>query len=179
MRKLAVFAAFFLLCTVFASCGGRDNEPPGPTPSTPHTPKVEFGEGKTIPDFHYTLLDGSEGYISENDGKPVFLYFWSTQCTPCASDLPELQSAYEKYSDKVLFFAVTSGETSDTVDDYLLQNSLTFPVILDEDKKIQKLLGITSLPKSAVVGSDGVVTKLTDGTMGEEELDKLISNVLK
>ena len=180
MRKLSSVVAVFLLCAVLFSCGREEDADltvPSPVPVTAAPRSLE--EGKPVPDFHYRLLDDSEGYLSDHIGKPVVLFFWTTQCSPCVSDMPKIQSLYEKYSDKVWFFAVSSGEEMDAVQEYVVDNGIMFPVVFDGKSEIQKLLGIDSLPQSAIIGSGGIVSKRVSGSRSEEEYSELIEDALK
>jgi thiol-disulfide isomerase/thioredoxin len=52
-----------------------------------------------IPDFEFELL-GGEGIIQNSDleGNYYMIYFWSTYCGICISEMPELHDVYETYN---------------------------------------------------------------------------------
>ena len=59
------------------------------------------GEGTSAYDFAFSLfqgeevLGGQELRLSEVSGKPIVLNFWARYCTPCWTEMPELQDFYE------------------------------------------------------------------------------------
>src|SRR5579884_3604182 len=55
----------------------------------------------TLPD-----LDGHPRRLSEYRGKIVLLNFWATWCKPCTTEMPAMQTCYDKMKDKLVVLAI-------------------------------------------------------------------------
>lgn len=70
-----------------------------------------------------SLLAGSRGL-------PVVLNLWATWCTPCAGELPDLDSLSREFSDRCLVVAVDVGDPDSTALLAFLSGApLSFPVV--------------------------------------------------
>ncbi len=111
-----------------------------------------------LPNFEMTLLNGETAALEDYRGKTVLLNFWATWCGPCVGEMPAFQRLTEDYPDDLVILAVNCSEDADTVQEFIDNNSYTFPVILDEDGTIQAMFGgITSIPMTIVLDAEGYV----------------------
>src|ERR1051325_2254739 len=53
--------------------------------------------GTNVADFDFVDFTGKSRRFSEFRGRVVLLDFWASWCSPCLADIPQLQSAYQKY----------------------------------------------------------------------------------
>ena len=68
-------------------------------------------------DFQITVYSGQEVLGGEElafssiftHGKPVVLNFWAGLCPPCRAEMPDLQSVYGEYQDRVLLLGLDIG----------------------------------------------------------------------
>ena len=67
-----------------------------------------------------------------------------------------LQQISENYPELSVVL-VDSGEGAQTVRDFAKRHSLTFTILLDQDKSISNLYHIYSIPTEIFIDSDGVV----------------------
>ena len=74
--------------------------------------------GQEIPDFTVSLTDGSSVTLSEllKEKELVVLNVFATWCGPCQAEFPEMEEAYQKYSDRIEIVAV-SGAMDDTMEE--------------------------------------------------------------
>lgn len=61
------------------------------------------------PDFTAVDGEGNEVRLSDYQGKPVVLNFWATWCGYCKEEMPDFQTAFEKYPD-VQFLMVNATD---------------------------------------------------------------------
>jgi peroxiredoxin len=68
--------------------------------------------GMQAEDFRLTDLAGKEQSLSQYRGKIVLLNFWATWCKPCTTEMPAMQSMYDKLRDKG-FVVIAVNELED------------------------------------------------------------------
>jgi thiol-disulfide isomerase/thioredoxin len=120
-------------------------------------------------DFELQDLSGSTRRLSDYRGKVVFLNFWATWCGPCRFEMPSMEKLYRRFKDKGLeIVAVNLQEDRASVQRFVDQYGLSFPVLLDTTGRIGATYGARSIPTTYIVGRDGFVLA---GTVGTREWD--------
>lgn len=99
-----------------------------------------------------TLLDGRSIALSELRGRPVLVHFWATWCPMCKFE----QAAIDRLSKdhQVVTVAMRSGDSS-TVEHFMVQEGLSFPVIVDDSGELARRFGVRGVPTSFVVDANG------------------------
>ena len=115
--------------------------------------------GKAAPAVVLPLLGGGRSAIQA--GKVTLVDFWATWCAPCRASMPRVQKLYTEYklNGLELYSVDTDDESSDRepqVREFLLQNGLTFPVVLD-DGTAERAFAIASLPTMLLLDREGKV----------------------
>jgi thiol-disulfide isomerase/thioredoxin len=94
--------------------------------------------------------------LSDFKGKVVFLNFWATWCGPCRSEMPSIESLYNKYrGEEFEVLAVNSMERQPDVLAFMNENNFTFPVLLDGDGKVNSSYGIQAIPTTFLINKEG------------------------
>jgi thiol-disulfide isomerase/thioredoxin len=86
------------------------------------------------PEFTLTTLAGDSVALSSMKGRPVFLNFWATWCTPCRGEMADIITAYRAHTDQRLaVFAInlTDQEHMADVGEFVAELQMPFPVLLD------------------------------------------------
>ena len=126
-------------------------------------------EGTAIVDFQLDLLGGGSRTLSSYKGKVVFLNFWATWCGPCRQEMPSMERLYQRLNDKGLeILAVNLQEDDKTVQKFVDEYELTFPVLLDRSGRVGSTYGARSIPTTYIVSREGYVIA---GTIGTREWD--------
>jgi peroxiredoxin len=114
------------------------------------------GEKRPIIDFSLKLVDGRTISLSDFRGKVVFLNFWATWCPPCREEMPSMQALYRRFREQGLeILAVDIMENRKTVTNFLSDNDLTFPTVLDPDGRVSGSYGVQAVPATFIVDRDG------------------------
>lgn len=131
------------------------------------------------PDFTLNQLNGAPLALSAFKGKPVLINFWATWCPPCRSELPALETAYQKYQDKVAFIAVDVKEDPTTVAAMVQELGLSFPIVLDSDGQISNgLYEVRGIPTSIFVDANGIVSARHVGPLDETTIENYLAPLL-
>lgn len=104
------------------------------------------------PDFTMTDADGATLTLADFKGKPVLLNFWASWCGPCASEMPDIQSAWEEHGNDVEFVIVNmtdmNGETEQSAKAFLAEINYTFPCYFDANNSAATAFGVSSIPQT-------------------------------
>ena len=106
-------------------------------------------------DFTLTDLDGMQWNLRAFAGKVVLVNFWATWCPPCRKELPDLDALYQRLRSRGLVILAISDEESSKVKPFVAAQKLTYPVLLDQGRKVNDLFQVQGIPKSFVYGRDG------------------------
>jgi thiol-disulfide isomerase/thioredoxin len=119
--------------------------------------KVPFlKQSLPINDFTLPLLDGKNVKLSSLKGKVVFLNFWATWCPPCRSEMPSMETLYQRYRGKGLeFLAVDVMERKEQVASFMKNFGLSFPVALDSSGNISGMYGVRGIPTTFIIDRNG------------------------
>jgi peroxiredoxin len=128
----------------------------------------DFGHAKP-----FKLYDTDSVAFSLEDYKnqPVLIHFWADFCAHCRQEFPKIQNAYEILEPKGYeFFAVNAGQSREHVLEIKTTYDLTYPVLVDEEKKIAELYGVTGLPTSLFIDGNGKIREKFIGYLDEKQI---------
>ncbi len=135
------------------------------------------------PDFTVQDLNGNSYKFSDFAGKPVVLNFWATWCGPCKSEMPHFEEAYKKYGNKINFLMVnlTDGnmDTPEKVRQFIAESGYSFPVYLDTEYEGAYSYGVSSVPLTVFVYSNGIIHDGYIGAMSKDTLYGYINELLE
>lgn len=136
--------------------------------------------GSQAPDFQLTSTSGKEFSLSAFRGRPVLLNFFTTWCGPCRDEMPGMQSVYSRYRQEgLILLAVDLGDKPGDVASYRKELGLGFPLLLDQESQVGNLYGVSSFPRTFFIDSEGVIRKVSIGSMPEGDIQAEVENLLK
>ena len=131
-----------------------------------------------------TDLDGERVDLAAAlaDG-PVILDFWATWCAPCKIAMPAYDALQEKYAEHgVELWAVSwdRGPAVDRIAPYFQEKGFDFPALLDPGQEAGRALGVSSLPTTFLIDTDGsIVWRHVGFAQGDErELERVLRETL-
>ena len=126
------------------------------------------------PDFTVEDLDGNKYKLSDFRGKPVIVNFWASWCGPCKMEMPDFEELYKEYGDKINFLMVnmTDGnqETKYKASKHISDNGYTFPVYYDTETEAAYAYGVSSIPATYFIDSEGYPVVYGVGALDKETL---------
>ena len=149
----------------------------------------ETTSGNAAPDFTLAALDGSgDVTLSALKGNVVVLDFWATWCPPCRKGLPSLNE-FDAWAQKeglnVKVYAVNVWERGDSdavyklVEGFWSDNKYKTAVLMgSSDAKITGNYGVTAIPTTIVIGTDGSIIDSHRGIIPIDTLKEAVQKAL-
>ena len=124
--------------------------------------------GDDLPEFFET--DVFDKIVASQDlrGKKTLVAFWSLTCGYCTQMLDDLRDwDTTKGADEPNLLVISQGETEPH-----RQLNLQSPIILDEERRISKELGMSGTPSAVLINEDGKIVSET--VVGADNIWSLI-----
>lgn len=106
-------------------------------------------------DFTLTDLHGEPWTLKSLQGKVVLVNFWATWCPPCRKEMPDLETLYNRFKGSGLVVLAISDEEASKIKPFVAKAGVTYPILLDADRGVNKLFQVEGIPKSFVYDRDG------------------------
>ncbi|MBU0908844.1 MAG: TlpA family protein disulfide reductase [Proteobacteria bacterium] len=148
-HAFAVRSALLLLLISFFVVGCGQGEKKYPEKATLNS---------LAPNFNLTDIQGQKWQLADLRGKLVFINFWATWCPPCQEELPSME-ALNRAMDKNRFQMLTilSNDNPDLARMLAGRIGLSFPILIDPDSKGAARYGITGVPETFIIDSQGIL----------------------
>ena len=126
------------------------------------------------PDFTVEDIEGNKYKLSDFRGKPVIVNFWASWCGPCKMEMPDFEELYKEYGNSINFLMVnmTDGykETKEKASKYISDSEYTFPVYYDTATEAAYAYGVSSIPATFLIDSEGYPVVYGVGALDKETL---------
>jgi len=135
------------------------------------------------PDFTVENEDGNEVTLSGMKGKPVVVNFWASWCGPCQMEMPDFQTQYEEYGDRVAFMMVnmTDGgrETRKKAEAFIDESGYTFPVYYDTAQSAALAYAVNTIPATYFIDGEGKLIAYGLGALDSGMIQQGIGMILE
>lgn len=139
---------------------------------------------RKAPEMVLPLLGGGSAPLPQD--RVTMVDFWATWCAPCRASMPRVQKVWQEYHGAGL--EIYSVDTDDPgpdrdpqVREFLVQNGLTFPVVLD-DGTAERAFSVANLPTLLLLDRQGKVVWSHIGALnaeGDVELRVAVDRALR
>ena len=120
------------------------------------------GVGTSAPGFKAVdVVTGDTVTLDRYRGQVVVLNVWATWCEPCRVEMPAMERLAAELGPrglKVVAVSVDVGERSG-VSEYRRDYGLTFDVLQDRTRAIERAYQTSAVPESFIVNRHGVIVK--------------------
>ncbi len=132
-------------------------------------------------DFALTDLQGKTHRLADYRGQYVLVNFWATWCSPCLSEIPELNALQKSHPElHVLGVAMQSGSSA-KVADFAAAQHIAYPLVMGNRdlaeqvrKAAQQNEEIEVLPSSFLFGKQGELLDFTAGELTQDSVASLL-----
>ena len=125
-----------------------------------------LGLGDVMYDFTYTTPDGTSAKLSDMlaEKDAVLINFWFAACSPCASEFPYMETAYQTYKEDMGVIALSYIDESAAVGAYQTSMGLSFPMA-SCNSGWPGIFGFNNFPSTIVVDRYGVIALIEVGAL--------------
>lgn len=135
--------------------------------------------GKVAPAFSAPELGGGSLSLASDRGHVVVLNFWSSWCTPCKEEAPELSTyAYEAKSQGVDVVGVVFNDTVASAKSFAAYYGSLYPSVIDANGSIANSYGVTAPPTTFIINQQGLVAATLIGATTAKQLTAVVDKVL-
>jgi len=104
------------------------------------------------------------------------LNVWASWCVPCREEAGELNRSYALYKDRnVVFVGIAWNDSDSQVRQFVSQYTVPYTVALDPEGKIAIDLGITGVPETFLIDTQGRLVKKWIGPITSAQLNGLLA----
>ena len=144
--------------------------------------------GESAPDFVaddaprtplLTDLDGNPIRLDDFAGKPLWIVFWATWCTPCQQEAQDIRALYHAHRDDGLaVLAIDIQEPASAVREYALGHDLDYAIGLDPGAAVRDLYGGWALPSHLFLDGDGTIRDRYLGQMTRALMEEHLRTII-
>lgn len=134
-----------------------------------------------LPEFSYTLLDGSPAHSRSLAGQVLVVNFWATSCAPCVQEMPAFVDTYRKYHDRGFqtLAVAASYDPPALVSRFAERHALPFSVVIDNTGAIARAFDDVSVtPTTFLIDRRGTIVLRREGAADFTALHARIEELL-
>lgn len=136
--------------------------------SNRYASEVSAWVGKASPEFTITDLAGNQLSLSEMQGKKVVLNFWATRPS-CSKEMPHFVKLRDEISADELIIAGISYEGIRTLENYIEENDINYPIVYANDLP-DPYVDIIYIPTTFIIDRNGIIKNVLVGYQDYETL---------
>jgi thiol-disulfide isomerase/thioredoxin len=114
--------------------------------------------------------------------KVLVVNFWASWCPPCVEEMPALDKIQGEYDPKNMLIIGIGIDSPSNIRQFIETTIISYPIVLGGlgGNEINKMLGNPSgaLPFTVVINSKGEIKSRKLGKISEDELRKMIKDVI-
>lgn len=109
-----------------------------------------------VSDFTLWDLSGNSVSLSNYKDKAIILFFWTTWCPHCRTQLSNFIGKYDSLkSANIELLAIDIGESKERIRSFLSKYSIKFPILLDLDSEVAYKYGVVGVPTIILISKKG------------------------
>ena len=160
-----IFITLSLLTIACNTPGETTKEPDinGSVSNPPPQSEAGLVVGDEAPDFTLPNVNGEMVKLSDLKGKTVMINIWWAGCEGCVEEAPHIQKAFARISENNPDWAILTiniWDTPTSLRKFMETKNLTFPVLIDSDKKLPEGYLKYGVPTTFFLDVNGIVRKV-------------------
>lgn len=144
--------AIFIFCLVLCLCPNLYALASSPS----------ISRASAVSDFTLSDLSGNSVSLSDFEGKPVILFFWTTWCPHCRRELADFAREYENLKSMgIELLTIDIGESKARIESFIKSYSAEFPILIDKDANVANKYGVVGVPTIILISKQGDIVSLS------------------
>lgn len=134
--------------------------------------------GKAVPQFEAPdIHDRQVVDLSRYRGKVLLVNFWASWCEPCREEHANLQRLNEIIASHpgVELLGVAYRDRPADAREFLRRWGEGYPSLADPDGRLGAAFGVTSLPRTFLIDTNGIVRCQHIGPIGKAEVEMIVA----
>lgn len=158
--------------------GGRGDDAAAPTSDgTLELTPTDEQVGDLL-DIELVQPDGTTATLADRVGRPMVVNFFASWCTPCITEMPDLEEAHRQVVDDVQFVGLAVQDRPEDAARIVETTGITYDWARDPRGDIANAAGVTQMPTTIFIDADGDVVHRQPGVVDQEELLDLVAEHL-
>lgn len=126
-----------------------------------------------------TDLDGRPIELADFAGRPLWIVFWATWCTPCQLEAPDILASFHAHEpDGLAVLAIDIQEPTVAAREYALAHGLDYTIGLDATAAIKTQYGAPGLPSHVFIDRTGVIRERYSGQLTADLMEQHLAPIL-
>ena len=122
--------------------------------------------------------------MSDLRGRPVVLNFWARFCTPCWSEMPELQDFYDEHGEEILLLGVDIGQftglgSPKDASGLLTALGVSYPAGYTDDGSVVSGYRVRAMPTTVFITAEGRIYRTWTGSITREQVTSIALEMLE
>ena len=148
-------------------------------------PGVQIGQA--APDFVgadgvtplLTDLDGKQIRLADFTGRPLWIVFWATWCSPCQQEASDIRAAYHAHMDDGLaVLAIDVQEPAAAARTFINDRDLDYDIGLDPAATVKAEYGALALPSHIFIDGSGTIRDRYLGQLTGELMEQHLRSII-
>jgi cytochrome c biogenesis protein CcmG/thiol:disulfide interchange protein DsbE len=132
---------------------------------------------RAAPELPSQVLRGPRVDLASLQGEPALVNFWASWCTPCKQEAAELERTARGLRGRAEVVGVDWNDSTQNATEFIHQHHLTYPILRDGSGEVANGFGLTGLPTTFVLDSDGQVVRTLRGPQTQASLRDGLASV--
>jgi cytochrome c biogenesis protein CcmG, thiol:disulfide interchange protein DsbE len=130
--------------------------------------------GRPAPALPSEVLTPPRATVASLRGKPALINFWASWCGPCDKEAPELARLSRRLHGRATLVGVDWNDALSGARAFILKNGWSFPNLRDADGTVGNRYGLSGLPNSFVLDSDGRIVQVLRGPQSVASFERAL-----
>ena len=133
----------------------------------------------TLPPSGLLTMKGEVTDLGEvADGKPTMFNMFSSSCTACRTEMPDLERLHQAAGDELQVIGVNLGDSEANAAAFVKQTGVTYPIVRDPKLLLVTALDVTAQPMTLWVDAKGKIVGHRYGALTETEMRLAVQDYL-